>query len=587
MGRFPKDQSTTHPHHKRTRRTAVISPQHKPAEQIGVQAFRQILWLPLRCKPGFDAALGQSHWQEAKGERLDLWRDANLASEWDPQEANSEHYASYLYFHPFIRRFLFDQPANAGPALQIWQLTAARKSAFEMLDVALPQGQNSDPSRRYVLRFRVVRCLLHHFKLGGVAMLEIELECVEAQHRSFRAPCGSQLSLAEVLDALDFVRRTHPPFFPAPFGNASVLHETGGRFPLAAEFHPASMTFDVQADLSEKAAARKIEFLNAVIKRRPDADSTPMAQHWAALLGESVSGQSTQIEDERMPYMAYVAVPEPHQIGRGDWMRLAFADYRGGDTLPYATDFTKSFEEAYCYDRYFEVGSGWKNTRYLNVGYAFAMVGSSSSDFFFKDGLTHFRRQYACIGLLSQFNKAALLTFSHELSEASELRTQDPKAYADKLRDILGRFTEFTHRYWFDGVSNQLQANELQQYWHKHLRLAELYAAVSAEVQTAYAYVNAEEERAQSKTLKQLSEGALYVAMAGLFLAALGAGFPFDKPLSLFETTPACFLLAANCQFDIARTLFISFTFLIFLVLGPWLRQLLLHPQSSKRKSKQ
>jgi hypothetical protein len=560
-----------------------------PSEQIGVNAFRQILWLPLRCRPGFDVTLSKSHWELACGERLDLWRDASLSSDPEAQQASSEHYASYLYFHPFIRRFLFDQPAEAGAALHIWQLTAEHKKACEVLDVALPRGHEPDASQHDLLRFRVVRCLLHHFKLAGVAMMEMELECVGARHGSSRTDCGSVISLAEVLDALDFVRRTHPPYFPAPSGKAVGLSVAGGRFPLAAEFRPATSTFERQADFAAKAAARKLEFLDAVIKRRPGVDSTPIAQHWAALLGASVLAQCTQIEDERMPYMAYVAVPDPHQISRGDWMRLAFADYRGSDTLPYATDFMGSFEKDYCYDRYFENGPGWKNTRYLNVGYAFAVVGSSSNDFFLKDGLTHFRRQYACIGLLSQFNKAALLTFSNELSEASELRTQDPKAYAEKLRGILGRFTEFTHRYWFDGVSNQLQANELQQYWHKHLRLAELYASVSAEVQSAYAYVNAEEERAQSRTLKQLGEGAFYVAIAGLFLAALGAGFPFDKPLSLvFDTTPAavCFLFTPGCQLDVSRALFLSCTCMGFLALGWRLRRLLLDPQSSKRESK-
>ena len=266
-------------------------------------------------------------------------------------------------------------------------------------------------------------------------------------------------------------------------------------------------------------------------------------------------------------YMAYVVVDDPTRISRGDWVRLASADYRGkSGELPYGKAMLRTFEQSHCYDRFFDPKAGL-TTRYLNTGYAFAMIGANIP-VFTGDLLVHFRRHYASIGLLAQFNKAALLLFSNRLSEAIEKRNDgDGSVYRTLIRNIQGELLEFTHRYWFDGVSNQLQAGELQAMWFKHLRLHELYAAVMTEARAAHDYVSAEEQRLQTleeqrqsaeqrlqtDQINDLTKGALYVAVLGLILAAMGAGLPIDKPLSLIievSTKASCGVWADGCTAD-------------------------------------
>ena len=560
---------------------ADAPPQFTPSDEMPVSAFRQILWLPLRRtsklssidQPGAD---GTQRWVRFAGDPLRAADHPSTPGQ--PQDL----YAHYLYFHPFIRRFLFDpRQADQRPPLILWQLRDPQQ--FACLDVVLPEGQDAKNGGVYALRFRVERCLLYEFSLGLV-LLELELVWQESRHPSDGTAPRPPLSLAEVMDTLDFMRRTHPGYFPwAPVDGPPHrrLDLAGGRFPLAVRWAEQKQSMAApelnsgddgagQLDLLCDLCKRRTALLDQVLKPLGAQRNTPLGDPWASLLGP-VGEHCEQIEDERMPYMAYVVVDDPARISRGDWVRLASADYRGASgNLPYGQAMLRTFEQSHCYDRFFDPKAGL-TTRYLNTGYAFAMVGADAPPFT-GDLLVHFRRHYASIGLLAQFNKAALLLFSNRLSEAIEERNQgDGSKYRSLVRIIQGELLEFTHRYWFDGVSNQLQAGELQAMWFKHLRLHELYAAVMAEARAAHDYVIAEEQRLQTleeqrqsagqrlqtDQINDLTKGALYVAVLGLILAAMGAGLPIDKPLSLvieLSTKASCVVWADGCTVDGWRT---------------------------------
>ena len=459
------------------------------------------------------------------------------------------------------------------------------------------------------------------------------------------------LSLAEALDALDFLRRTHPAYFGVGDGRANddsrvnvdgtankkdqwpdaVWRQAGGRYPLGCsvmsaddwrkpeqlDAHSLPSTAvgipDSHHVFSSTAAAadspltaqskRQSAVLETVLsRRRSDGFATPLCAPWSELLGQQAAAVCRQIEDDRMPYMAYLAVPEPHHISRGDWVRLAFADFSGNSRqLPYGEAFLADFESRHCYDRYFDQKMDWTSTRYLNTGYAFTMVGKADDEtptrlrneagvaikgFFEGDGLTHFRRQYACMGLLAQFNKAALLMFSSRLSAASVERklTGKEDQYRQAIRGVLSDLLDFTHCFRFEGVSNQLQATELYRDWIRHLGLPELHESVMAEARAAHEYVLSEEERLQTEEQrkqtnaglilatqsKRLTHLATYVAMAGLLLGAYGAGFPFDKPLALLledKALPLCLRSGSDCEIGGLRAIVVASTVMVMVVL--------------------
>jgi hypothetical protein len=571
---------------------ANVAPNHIKSKDMPVSAFRQILWLPLRTAdntPLRDRQIAD-HWsplapsQFLSAANISAVRPEHRAGEWD--------YATYLYFHPYIRRFLFDRPSSATSAtgsqsarsvpLSVWHLTKGDDHRF--IDVLVPIGQyvglKDGPETAYAMRFHVERCLLYQFSVG-VIMLEVELAWSMTMPTTGCNAPPPALNLSQVMDVLDFLRRTHPGFFPGldPDNLLSTdLNLAGGRYPLEVQVKaereaPVPLSFD-----SSAAGNRKQKLIDGVENRRGTGFETPLQEPWRTLLGP-VAELTVQLEDERMPYMAYIAVKDPHQISRGDWVRLASADYRGNSVnAPYGAAFLQDFEHQVCYDRYFCRHLGWANTRYLNTGYAFTMVGQSGGDkgnFFSQDALQHFRRHYACMGLLAQFNKAALLLFSNRLATAIDLLQEDQGSskYRARVQAIQGDLLEFTHRHWFDGVSNQVQSTEMQALWFKQLRLQALYDGVMAESRAAYDFVNAEEQRLQTvaqqnqaAAVHRLTEAAIWVAAFGLFLAALGAGFPIDKPLLVVPEDARktwCFIFMPDCELVPWRTLTGFFTLLL------------------------
>ncbi len=540
------------------------------SDSIAVRQFRQVIWLPLKCHGDFDACVGsgawRDHWKRTRVPLLDLIGQDGLAqAAAGARSREDDAYASYVYFHPYIRRFLFEGDEADRAAPRTWELTQSER--FALLDVVLPAGQPSSLEQVFALRFELRRCLLHHFPLARVVLLEVELMARERTGYRAAGPAealpADVLSLAEAMDALDFLRRTHPGFFPA--ANEKVdglsLHDIGGRYPLSSQFRPIADAGPLTAAVptTEALQSRKADLLGTVHSRNGDGYATPLGAPWAELLGPAAT-VSRQIEDERMPYAAYIAVDDPHAISRPDWIRLANADYRGSSSaLPYSQAFVADFEAAHCYDRFFDPSqSHWANTRYLNTGFAFTMVGAAGSTFFNDTGLQSFRFQYCLMGLLAHFNKAALLSFSNRLTECSEQRNPDnPSGYREALREILLDLTEFTHRHWFEGVSNQLQAAELYRFWSRHLGLPELYAGVTTEARSAYEFIVVEEareqtrqERHQADRLETLGRAAFWLSLAGIALALLGAGFPFDKPLALDElakVTTECWGTVEQC----------------------------------------
>jgi hypothetical protein len=505
------------------------------SEAIQVQEFEQILWLPLRLSTSFT---GNEDWAEEKI---------------DSPSGSEAAYAEYLYFHPTIRTFLWGEGSHAH--IRRWK----RSSPEQFLDLLLPKGQESPLKASkppFVIRLEITECQFFTFGADDhIGLLQVHWKTAPVQ--------GVKPTLAEVLDLLDCARRTHPGYFPFEHGEA--LNLIGGRVPISAHLHsipdaPITLTYDKAA--LEK---RKAESLQAVEQHR-----TPMFPYWEKMLGTQLKAAANQIEDERMPYMAYVAVKDPTQISPGDWVRLTFADYRGDSSkFPYAHNYLPDFSKKYCYDRYFDPANGW-TTRILNCGYAFTMVGSSSHDFFTHDARDHFQRHYAKIGLLLQYNKAALLNFSKELADASH---SDSGMYSKAVRGILSRLVRFTHKHWFEGFTNQTQGQELSAQWSEHLGLSALYQSVMNEAQLAHAQVLSEEEKSQTDAIVNLTHWGLLLAGLGLLLALAGAGFPFGSPFAIWNAANevSCLTGDITCTWKWSQFLAVSVPYVFLGAIGYWL----------------
>jgi len=473
-----------------------------------VKLFHQILFWPLRLIP--PDGKGQDDFAKTQLNGSPWHKHDDL---YDRGTATDEitRYAEFVYFHPFIRQFLYGQSGiNHDSVLQLFKRTDVKE-----VEVVLRNDET--------LRFKVERLHLYAFDIK-VAILVMEISSLKP------------LYLAEVQDFLDQFRRVYPPYWDNDY---------------QAGHSPKTVTLwgeNQQQPLVTGVYDESGEFLAFVRNHK----ESPVAEHWKYLLKPFVPYQPPsksdkicyqQIEDERIPYMAYLAFDDPQSLTDGDMMRLAFADGAGSsETLPYATSFfpDSEFKHNYCYDRYWETHldyhdkHGWMNTRYLCCGYAFTMIGKDEP-YFFSDGktgaLSHFRHHYFQMGLIAHFHKAALLMLWEDLAEAVAKFSKDSQSrqqFRDEVHDILERLLQFTHRYWFTEVSNQVQAKELFDWWSEHLGSRKLFDRVMNEAKEAHQFLEMEAQKSQTEMTTRLTVVATVGLVVGLALGLLGINNPSD-----------------------------------------------------------
>ena len=223
----------------------------------------------------------------------------------------------------------------------------------------------------------------------------------------------------------------------------------------------------------------KERYLRFVCERRVPC----VASHWEYLMRPLVLHHADEdgpiryreIEYQRMPLMSYLAFDDMTKLTRGDLVRLGLVTRPGNSqTLPYSECFLQDFETRYCYDRYWESARehDWSDTRFICNGHAFTVIGDAAEPFFTdsdKGVLGQFRHQYFLLCLIAHFHKAALLMLSDRLviaiSRLDIRRPESVRVFKRSIRHTLEIFLRFTHRYWFQAVSDQAQARDLFAMW--------------------------------------------------------------------------------------------------------------------------
>lgn len=512
-----------------------------------LKQFHQILLWPLRLivpeKKGQDAVI-----QELTKKN---WTETTI----------SKNYAEQVYFHPFIRQFLYgdaDTPANIK--------VCERHDIHTIKVILVCHRRNEEKNDEFILINKSVcltveRVQMYLFEEVNIAILAMEVS-------SKRIEC-----IQDIEDFLDQFRRAYPPYW-----NKGIA----GHSPKSVEFFSKDNQSLVVSNFEQVD-----HFQQDVVEKK----NFPVATHWEYLLQPLVryTGKNEnsnkiryqQIEDERIPYMAHLAFDCPLLLTRGDFIRLALADGAGNsDTFPYAEPFLKDFEQRYCYDRFWEEkANSWLNTRYTCCGYAFTMIGEyymgvnkktndSEPGFFIHEetgGLSHFRRHYFMMGLIAHFHKAALLVLWDKLAKAVAKFTKKEasrREFKKEVHDILEELLHFTHRYWFTELSNQVQPKELFDWWSHHLGTRELFDRVMKEAQDAHQFLEMEEQKQQTDITIRLTVVATIGLAIGLVLGFFGGNYNIKEK---YEHLSSLFCFLPNWEWTLILTGF-SFIFMMIVL---------------------
>jgi hypothetical protein len=497
-----------------------------PAAPPTVRQLRQVLLWPLRLMP---VRRGGA---EARVPPWEVLRELGATSPWhevvdeytgEEGSFHERHYTEFVAFLPYVQRFLYGEGRKhagaGGDARTGSPMRVFRRDDVVQVRVAARPGEAP-------LRLDVVHVDLYFFYDVDVVMLNVEVR-------------ADGLTLAQTQELLYRFGRGYPPGWDA---RGQALHCMHGVEWLGA---------DGQV-LARSDAQRREAFLAHVCEHR----APRLSAHWAWLLHPLVPDHSEepgalrfrQIEYYRMPMMAWLALDEPRDLTRNDFIRLGLVTGAGGaNAAPYAEKHLADFEQRYCYDRFWADAGAAPNTRYLCSGHSLVVVGDAQSEFYGcrdRGVLAQFRHQHFLLFLIAHLQKAALLMFSDRLVEAlRDLDIGDPasvRRFKRAIRRSFEGFLRFTHRYWFHEVSEQAQVRALFQMCSTHLGLDPLYAEVKERIADMNSYLDADSLRRQANTVVRLTVVTIFGLIGTVTTGFLGmnllseADASFGRKFALF-----------------------------------------------------
>lgn len=465
-----------------------------PAESpVAVRALDVILLWPFRLhSPGKllesreFAQMSPSDWLK----QASAWvtqPDKGQASKWQQVSdfyrageatGKADQYAEFVYFHPFVRNAVYGGTQTMA--------------VFERDDIGGMSASFAKDKSSFTAFFGVQFCRLMVFPTDvGLLSIHLRLESICRPGSDGEQQTTSHASIGETQIILDRIRRLYAPYYDDhnnPGGTPKKVEwtDTNGKVLL-----PCSDYQDVGAVLAQARERRQEKF----------------SAHWESLIAplalKPESGRTggfslSQLMDERIPLMAYIAVDPVRSLSEGDFERFALLDSSNGNARPYAREFLdKQFTQDFCYDRFWQrepcVALGkedgaeeraFYSTRYLCSGYGFCAVGQAGTGFFDDLVRVHFRRHYYTLGVLALMHKASLLGYWQRLAELVAEHSSERKCAANiekynrKVRWLMSDLADFDAQWYFSEVSNQVQAQELFDLWSNRLRTPRLYREV-------------------------------------------------------------------------------------------------------------
>ena len=456
--------------------------------ELIVRHFRQIVVWPLQLMPLRPGQQVQRHWEALEAiESNNHWKEVIDEFE-DPSDFQERHYKEFVTFLPYVQRFLYGSTAGQESAA-----TRAQGSmrAFRRDDVARVRIVFA-PGEEPVL-FEVAHVDLYFFLDADIAVLAFEMST-------------DDIPIDRAQDTLFRFGRAYPAYWER--------NGQGGNCPYSVEWLGREGEVLAASDYAARA-----KYLAFVARYR----SPCLAHHWDFLLqplnlespGQTGTLRYRLLEYNRMPFMSFFAVDDPAELTRADFVRIGMVTRPGEpDTLPYSSTTLADFERDYCDDRFWgrsgERFSG--DTRIIVTGQSFSIIGRHD-DYFFSGAVTgllgQFRHQYFLLFLIAHFHKAALVSMSDELAVAMNRltvgETESVKNFKRTIRQMMEVFLRFTHRYWFQEVSNQAIARSVYGRLSKFLGNEDLYEEVRNEVTDMNTYLDSDSARRQANTVLRLT----------------------------------------------------------------------------------
>lgn len=454
-----------------------------------VRLFHASLVWPLLLEPlAIDGNQGR-HWElfEAR-QGSHPWRLIDDEFTDDAGQFKERHYREFVSFLPYVQRFLYgegrsrhsspDDPPGNSP------MHVFRRKDIARLRLTLRKGEAP-------IELHIVHLDLYFFHDIDLVQLNLEVR-------------AHDLALDTVREILFRFGRAYPSGWEE---GGEGLHNV-----YLAEWLAADGSVIARSDTE-----RRNKYLEYVCEHR----SPCISEHWASLLRPLVLAHSDEpgdlryrlVEYQRMPVMSFIALDQPRQLSREQWVRLGLAaTLHPNESLPVNDPSVIEFEKCYCQDRFWTDSEAGPNTRFMCTGNTLTVVGDTAFPFFMdaeRGVLAQFRHQYFLVFLIAHLHRASLLVFSEILVDAvNDLDiSQDisVRRFKRRIRANFETFLRFTHRYWFHELSERPHLQAMFRLCSDHLRNDEMYDEVHNEIREMSHYLDSDSQRRQSNTVVRLT----------------------------------------------------------------------------------
>lgn len=513
-----------------------------PTDSTTVRLFHASLVWPLQLQPLTSDVSEGRHWEVFENlADIHPWRLIDDEFTEDPSLFAERHYREFVSFLPYVQRFLYGEGRSRNAAPED-PPGGSPMHVFRRKDIA---------ALRLTLRPGQTPVVLHIAHLDLYFFHDLDLVQLNVEVR------GDNLPLATVRDILFRFGRAYPSGWEE---NGEGLHNVH-----MAEWLDAAGQVVARSD-----TRRREKYLSYVCEHR----SPCISEHWASLLRPLALAHSDEagelryrlIEYQRMPVMAFLAIDNPRQLDREQWVRLGLATTLHPDeALPVNDPAVQEFEARFCQDRFWTDSERGPNTRFMCTGNTLTVVGDAASAFFIdheRGVLAQFRHQYFLVFLIAHLHRASLLVFSEILVDAVndlDIRDDDSvRRFKRRIRSNFETFLRFTHRYWFHELSERPHIQAIYRLCSGHLHNDAVYEEVRDEIREMSNYLDSDSQRRQSNTVVRLTVitilGLIATVTTGYFgmnIIAFGEGSVLERSVHGILATLVFIMLI---MFAVARS---------------------------------
>lgn len=441
-----------------------------------IEKFTSFFLYPFSCD--FDVSEIPKDWTQSCFE-IPL-QEKQLENDWNLQK----HYAEYIYFHDYVRAFLFPKDNNS--------LNCQNNTDQNNVRLYRRPVQNGMVSiqnyHRQILSAMLAGIYLYRFPNNiWILVFEVTNNLDDAATPG-NAPVNPDTLVGRGRDLLMFnnmFRRVYPAFFEKddPFAQMAInefplkVSIVSDEFEFTKDYRPLDVT--LKALVSKEGACDEHRHYPSF-----ESPATCLLESFFNL--KNSQAKLYPILDDRMLVHSYVAFQSyvKDMVGTSEQEDMYFSRFLYVDNpesgYRYDSSFIRDLMQKHEYTR-------WKNYR-TRMGFT-----RYSSMFMFFGHVAYlyrpFSSMYLQMFLLITFYRSSLIRFSNEIAEiAQKFSSSNDDNYRDTkhtLRDLHTQFMKFMNIHWFTEVTNQDQGIEIFKKMRDAFELEPMYKQVKDEIERA------------------------------------------------------------------------------------------------------